>query len=126
MQGGWGARRVTRAITLALALDFVGAFLSIPTPFSSCGRIGSTTRTGPVCLSLYTNDMAAFKVLFLHGKGENGETFQKRLAPIESALRARCPGIVCDFATAPHEIGTGISLAITYLCSCIQRIYTKK
>ena len=51
--------------------------------------------------------MAAFKVLFLHGKGENGPTFQKRLGPLEAALKTRNPCVVCEYATAPHEIGPG-------------------
>jgi predicted esterase len=68
------------------------------------GRRFGAGRSAGLC-SLQA--MAAYKVLFLHGKGENGETFQQRLAPLEAAIKAHKPEANCVFVSAPHELGPG-------------------
>jgi hypothetical protein len=42
-----------------------------------------------------------FKVLALHGKGENGASFKRRLSKLVDAY----PNITWEFLTAPHLIG---------------------
>ena len=39
------------------------------------------------------------RYIFRDGKGENGETFQRRLAPLQAALKERIPNCQCEFTT---------------------------
>jgi hypothetical protein len=63
------------------------------------GFRGSSMATEPGCTK---------KLLFIHGKGENGAQFRHRLAPLEGAIAAEFAAkgdeIKCEFLTAPHLI----------------------
>ena len=50
---------------------------------------------------LHSEQNSDFKILALHGKGENGGEFRKRLAKLVDM----CPQVTWEFLTAPHLIG---------------------
>ena len=52
----------------------------------SCDTLFKSKKYCPVCN-------------VVHGKGENGETFQRRLAPLQAALKERIPNCQCEFTT---------------------------
>jgi hypothetical protein len=88
---------------LAVAGSCAAAFVASPPPLSARGNPVARRRE-PIGVATMA---ASCKILFLHGKGESGPAFQQRLGPLEAALKARNPGVVCWFATAPHEIADG-------------------
>lgn len=99
-RGKWMRHSSPTLIFIATVIvESCSAYLSSSLPLGGCLRRAQNTA--------HIKATMAFKVLFLHGKGENGPTFQQRLGPLEAALKARNPSVHCEYATAPHELGPG-------------------
>lgn len=103
MQGGTKGPLAVLLLLLAVAGSCSAAFVSPLLPLPARGSPVAHRREPAGVATM----VASCKILFLHGKGENGPAFQQRLGPLEAALKARNPGVVCEFATAPHEIADG-------------------
>ena len=81
-----------RAAAVLIVLSAASGATAFSTPLPRATR-------GTGCPSPLIMSFSDFKVLFLHGKGENGETFQRRLAPLQAALKERIPTCQCEFTT---------------------------
>ena len=86
------APRTGRAAAVLIVLSAASGAAAFSTPLPRATR-------GTGCPSPLIMSLSDFKVLFLHGKGENGETFQRRLAPLQAALKERIPNCQCEFTT---------------------------
>jgi hypothetical protein len=51
------------------------------------------------------SEMTDFKILVLHGKGDNEANFARRLSPLRQKLNPSGKNVLWDFVSAPCELG---------------------
>jgi hypothetical protein len=67
--------------------------------------LGKSNRHKSGVLFLSCSNMhSPFKILFLHGKAENGESFQRRLSSLEAALKGQAHFIFASSAPIPADL----------------------
>mmetsp|Transcript_57251 Transcript_57251/g.136060 ORF Transcript_57251/g.136060 Transcript_57251/m.136060 type:complete len:260 (-) Transcript_57251:76-855(-) len=91
--------RLVRSTALLLVYVLSAAAFSPPAGPLRCGLSRTT---------MASSQDGKTKLLFIHGKGENGALFRKRLEPLEGAIVAgfatKGAEVECTFLSAPHLI----------------------